>query len=177
MADNDDLTNDVEQSLESPKKKRSGFIPLLLKWIAVGLAVLIVIITVVVITVSIMSKGGKSYSEYPVSEEYRDEKELLQYYDALGQIKVHTADTIPATVIVNVALGYTNGDTNTPAELSARKIEIIDHLRSFFSRRTASELRREEKIKIEIRNEINDNILANTKIKGVRFTRYDVVEQ
>lgn len=177
MADHDDLTNDVEETLASPKRKRTQVIPVLLKWITVGLAVLAVIITVVVVTVNYMSRGGKSYSEYPVSQEYRDSKELLQWYEALGQIKTSTADTLPATVVVNPAFGYTNNDKATPTELSARKVELLDFLRAYFTRKTADELRREEKIKIEIRNEINDNILSKTKIKDVRFTRYDIIEQ
>ena len=34
-----------------------------------------------------------------------------------------------------------------------------------------------EKIKIEIKHEINDNVLTKNKIKDVRFTQYDIVEQ
>ncbi|HOT63377.1 MAG TPA: flagellar basal body-associated FliL family protein, partial [Treponemataceae bacterium] len=65
----------------------------------------------------------------------------------------------------------------TPTELSARLVELKDFLRTFFTRKTAAELKNEDKIKIEIRNAINDNILSKSKIKDVRFTQYDIVEQ
>ncbi|OQB04620.1 MAG: flagellar basal body-associated protein FliL [Spirochaetes bacterium ADurb.Bin215] len=39
------------------------------------------------------------------------------------------------------------------------------------------ELKNEDKIKIEIRNQINDNILSKSRIKDVRFTKYEIVEQ
>jgi len=68
-------------------------------------------------------------------------------------------------------------DKTTPTELTSRLVELKDFLRSFFQRKSAAELRNEEKIKIEIRNSINDNILSGSKIKDVRFTKYEIVEQ
>jgi len=56
-------------------------------------------------------------------------------------------------------------------------VELKDFLRSYFQNKTVAELRQEEKIKIEIRNEINDNILSKSKIKAVAFTQYDIIEQ
>ena len=44
------------------KAKKAGFIPMLLKYIALALAALIFIVTVVVITVNLMSKQGRSHS-------------------------------------------------------------------------------------------------------------------
>lgn len=176
MDDNDDM-HDGSVAPATAKKRVSGLISTLLKWTAIVVANLIIIITVVVITMNIRDKKGKSYSEYPVSEEYRDTREVLQYYQAIGSLKVYSSDKIPATLVTEIALGYTNNDKATPQELSARKIEIIDFLRSYFKSKTVAELRQEEKIKIEIRNEINDNILTKNKIKGVRFTQYDIIEQ
>lgn len=86
-------------------------------------------------------------------------------------------DRTPATLVVKVVLGYTYNDKSTPQELTARKVEIIDFLRSYFKTKTVAELQQEKKIKIEIRNEINDNILTKNKIKDVLFTQYDIVEQ
>ena len=79
--------------------------------------------------------------------------------------------------MVDVAIGYGFDDKIAPAELSSRIVELKDFLRSFFQKKTAAELRNEEKIKIEIRNYINDNILSKSKIKDVRFTKYEIVEQ
>lgn len=176
MDDGDDMQDSAAANVPA-KKGGSGLISTLIKWVVIVLANLIIIVTVVVITMNIRDKKGKTYSEYSVSEEYRDTREMLQWYQAIGVLKVHSADRIPATVITDIALGYTNNDKATPQELSARKIEIIDFLRAYFKSKTVAELKQEEKIKIEIRNEVNDNILTKNKIKDVRFTQYDIIEQ
>ena len=170
MEDNIDVENPV-------KAKKTGFIPMLLKYIALALAALIFIVTVVVITVNLMSKRGRSQSEYPIAEEYRDSREVLQYYSAIGAVKAFTCDVVPGTVIVNVELGYPQNDKTTSQELTARLVELKDFLRGYFQSKTIAELKQEEKIKIEIRNQINDNILSKSKVKAVAFTQYDIIEQ
>lgn len=182
MSDDNEMMDDdggghIEIETSGKSGRGSGIMPTILKWAAILIGALIVIVTVVVITVNMMGTKGTNHSPYPVSEEFREAREILQYYQAIGSITVHTADTIPAILVVDVAFGYTNNDKSTPQELTARKVEIIDFLRSYFKSKTVSELRREEKIKIEIRNEMNDNVLTKNKIKDVRFTKYDIVEQ
>ncbi|MGP1432117.1 MAG: flagellar basal body-associated FliL family protein [Treponema sp.] len=183
MADENANLNDdhgMEDALPSDssvKPKKAGLLSTLLKYIALALAALIFIVTVVVITVNLLSRNGKSHSEYPIAEEYRDSREILQYYSAIEAVKTSTRDTVPGTVIVKVELGYPANDKATPQELTARLVELKDFLRSYFQNKTIAELRQEEKIKIEIRNEINDNILSKSKIKGVAFTQYDIIEQ
>lgn len=183
MADENTNLNDdhgMEDALpadSSIKSKKAGLLPTLLKYIALALAALIFIVTVVVITVNMLSKRGQSHTEYPIAEEYRDSREILQYYSAIGTVKTSTRDAVPGTVVVNVELGYPANDKTTPQELTARLVELKDFLRSYFQNKTVVELRQEEKIKIEIRNEINDNILSKSKIKGVAFTQYDIIEQ
>ena len=112
----------------------------------------------------------------PVPEEYRTTRDILQWYQEVGVLKIPTADTPSWSLLVDIALGYTNNDKATLQELSERKVEIIDFLKSYFKNKTAAELRQEEKIKIEIKHEINDNVLTKNKIKDVRFTQYDIVE-
>ncbi len=158
-------------------KKGSGMLPQLLKWIGIVLGALIFIITVVVITVNIMGGSGKNQTSIPTSEEYTGLREVLQWWQAVGVLKTKTADAIPANVVVEMAFGYPDQDKATPAELSSRMVELKDFLRSFFNKKTAAELKNEDKIKIEIRNSINDNILSKTKIRDVRFTQYEIVEQ
>ncbi len=181
MADNDLMEDDeiqeqADDSMQS-KKKGLGFLKVLIKWIVIALVALIVIVTVVVITMNIMDRKGRNHSEYPISEEYREDRDILEWYESIQKVSVKTADRIPATVAVKVALGYTTGDKNTPQELSARKVELIDFLRKYFKNKTAAELKQETKIQIEIKNEINDNILTKNKIRDVRFTQYDIIEQ
>ncbi len=159
-------------------KKGGGMLPQLLKWVAIVLGALIFIITVVVVTVNIMGGSGKNQTAVPLSEEYKGTRDVYQWYQAVGVIKTKTADSpMPASVIIDIALGYPLEDKATPAELSSRLVELKDYLRSFFRKRTAAELKNEEEIKISIRNEINDNILSKTKIREVRFTQYEIIEQ
>ncbi len=79
---------------------------------------------------------------------------------------------------MSVALGYPLNDKTAQQELSARLVELKDFLRSYFQRKTLSELRpeHEQKVKIEIRNEINDNVLSRSKVKDIRFTQFDVLK-
>jgi flagellar protein FliL len=179
MSDQDDISLDGGDAAsgEGGGKKGSGLIPQLLKWVAIVLGALVFIVTVVVVTVNIMGNSGKSQTAVPVSEEYTVNREVLQWYSAIGAIQTRTSDSIPASVVADIVLGYAEADKNTPTELTSRLIELKDFLRSFFQHKTASELRNEEKIKIEIRNSINDNILSSSKIKDVRFIKYEIVEQ
>jgi flagellar FliL protein len=179
MSDQDDinLEGGDSGSGDSGGKKGSSLIPQLLKWVAIVLGALIFIVTIVVITVNIMGGSGENKSAIPVSEEYTGTKEVLQWFTAIGAIQTRTSDSLPASVVCDIVLGYTMDDKATPTELTSRLVELKDYLRSFFQHKTAAELRNEDKIKIEIRNSINDNILSNSKIKDVRFTKYEIVEQ
>ena len=112
----------------------------------------------------------------PSSGEYRETRDVLQWYQDVGVLKIPTADTPSLSLLVDIVLGYTKNDKATLQELSERKVEIIDFLKSYFKSKTAAELRQEEKIKIEIKHEINDNVLTKNKIKDVRFTQYDITE-
>lgn len=179
MSDQNDIEMDSGDAGVSEGSSRggAGLLPRLLKWIAISLGALIFIVTVVVITVNFMGLTGRSTTAIPVSEEYVGKQEVLDWYQAIGTIQTRSSDTIQASIMVDVALGFTFGDKSTPAELSSRIVELRDFLRSFFRRKTVAELQNEAKIKIEIRNYINDNILTGTKIRDVRFTRYDIIEQ
>lgn len=96
-----------------------------------------------------MSKRGQSQSEYPIAEEYRDSREMLQYYSAIGAVKALTSDVVPATVVANVELGYPQNDKTTSQELTARLVELKDFLRSYFQNKTIAELRQEEKSRLK----------------------------
>jgi len=180
MSDQDDINLEGGDSAagEAPAKKGGGLLPQLLKWVAIVLGALVFIVTVVIITVSIMGKGGDSKTSVPVSEEYVGQREVLNWYSsAIGTIQTRTCDEVPASVVVDMSLGFTIDDKATQTELTSRIVELKDFLRSYFQKKTAAELRNEDKIKIELRNAINDNILSNSKIKDVRFTKYEIVEQ
>jgi len=97
----------------------------------------------------------------------------------LGQIRTKSSDILPASIVVEVVLGYKLDDKTTASEITSRQIEIKDFLRRYFTEKTSLELRpsNEDKLRVEIRNSINDDILSTTKIRDVRFLSLEVIEQ
>jgi len=156
-----------------------GLLPGLLKWILIGVAAIILIVTIVVIVNLIMNKNSKPMSTIGVSEEYTISHPSYDWYTSLDQIRTSTNDVIPASVTVTIALGYKKDDKAASTEITEKRIEIIDFLRRYFSSKTAAELSfsREDYLREEIRNQINDDILSNSKIRDVRFTQKDVTQQ
>ena len=179
MSDQNDIDMDAGDAGvgESSSKKGPGFLVTILKWVAIALGALIFIVTIVVITVNVMGLTGRSQTAVPVSEDYVPLQEPLEWYQSIGNIQTRSSDVPPASIMVDIALGYTAGDKEAPSELSSRSIELRDFLRSFFHGKTAAELQNENRIKVEIRNFINDNVLTRTRVRDVRFTRYDIIEQ
>lgn len=180
-ADDDSLLNEDEGADSAPAKKGGlgGLLSGLLKWIALGLGAIILIVTVVIITNKITNKNGNQVAVMPISEEYRVEREVLDYYTSLEPIRTKTTDAIPANVVVKVVLGYKKEDKATSTEITQRNIQIIDFLRRYFTERTKKELspQNEDRLKKDIKDRINDEILSSSRIKDVAFTQFDVIEQ
>lgn len=179
MADDDDLDMGDEGGAPAAKKGGSGFLPTLLKFVALGLGAVILIVTVVIVTMKIMGGNSTQQAVVPVTEEYNTSRELLDWYTSLGSLRTKTSDAVPASVVVDVVLGYKKEDKATSTEITQRSIELRDFLRRYFTQKTAEELapQNEENLKIEIRNAINDQILSSSKIKDVRFMQLDVITQ
>jgi flagellar FliL protein len=136
---------------------------------------LVFIVTVVVVTVQHHGWCRKEPDGRSRLREYIGAREVFQWYTSVGSIQ--TGRKMPCPFRRRRACSGIHGGEDTPAELTSRLIELKDFLRSYFQNKTAAELRNEEKIKIELRNSINDNILSSSKIKDVRFTKYEIVEQ
>ena len=163
-------------------KKRGGgggLISGLLKWIAVALGAIILIVVIVVVTVNIFLKNNAGSQPVNISEEYAVQREILDWYTSLGPIRTKTSDDIPASVVVDVVLGYKKEDKACSTEITQRTIELKDYLRRYFTQKTIAELKpqNEQKLKIELRNAINDEILSSSKIKDISFQQLDVIEQ
>lgn len=127
----------------------------------------------------VINKGGKSQTNIPISEEYTTKRESYDWYTSLEQIRTSTSDPIPASVSVTIVLGYKKDDKAASTEITERRIEIIDFLRRYFSEKTVEDLRpqNEDVLRQQIRDQINDDILSNSRIKDVRFTAKDVIQQ
>lgn len=182
MADESMDFEDNESAGGTEKKSKGigGLLPTLLKWIAIVLGAIILIVTVVVITMKIMGGNTTQQAVIPVSQEYVGKREVLDWYTSLGQVSTRTTkDALPATVTVEVVLGYKQADKAASTEITQRQIEIKDYLRRYFTDLSVEDLRprNEEKRRIEIRNDINDNILSSSKIRDVRFTNLNIIEQ
>jgi len=182
MADEDEglgLDESGDAGAAPAKGGKGLLVPGLLKWVAIGLAAIILIVTVVVITMKVV--GGNNTgtnAAIPMTEEYTASKEILDWYTSLGLIQTRTMEANPASVRVDVVLGYKKEDKATSTEITQRTVELKDFLRRYFTQKTADELKpqNEENLKIEIRNAINDTILSSSKIKDVRFMQMDVIQ-
>ena len=115
----------------------------------------------------------------PVSQEYGSKREVLDWYTSLGQVSTKTSDAIPASVIVEVVLGYKQADKAASTEITQRQTEIKDYLRRYFTALTVEDLRprNEEKRRIEIKQAINQKILKDSEIRDVRFLSLQIIEQ
>lgn len=112
--------------------------------------------------------------------EFSTQREILSWYTTLDQIRTQTCDeTNPANVFVQVVLGYKKDDKNASTEITERRKEIVQFLEQFFSSKTEDELapNKEEALKDDIRDQINEKILLRSKIRDVRFTTKDIVKQ
>lgn len=186
MADeNADLNLDADSGSDggdSSSKKKGGIkslVPQLLKWVIIGVVAVVFVVTIVIITLAIRDKNGKQQTTIPVAEEYTEKREIYDWYTSLDQIRTTTNDPVPASVVIQVALGYKKDDKAASTEITARTVEIRDFLRRYFSEKTIEDLKpqNEEVLRQQIRDQINDDILSNSKIRDVRFTTKDVVQQ
>jgi flagellar FliL protein len=183
MADeNSDILGDEEGAQEASPKSKGGIgniLPTLLKYIALALGAIILIVTVVLITMKITSGNKTQTSAVPVSEEYKEIPEELDWYQSLGEIQTRTNDPEPASVVVNIFLGYKKDDKAASTEITAQRIPIRDYLRHYFSAKSADELspQNEDRLKMEIRNALNDTILNKSKIRQISFDKLNVVKQ
>ncbi|MGI5172198.1 flagellar basal body-associated FliL family protein [Treponema sp. OMZ 840] len=180
MADDDLNFEDSDSGAASASKgsKGSGLLPTILKWAAIAVGAIILIVTVVVITMSIINSNSPSTTAVPISQEYAPKRDVYEWYQALPDVRAKTIDPLPASVIVNVVLGYKVDDKVASKEITDRKVEIQDYLRKYFSSKKIIELRpqNEDMLKLEIKNDIND-ILTSSSIRDVRFLKFEVVEQ
>lgn len=178
----DEGLDNLSEGEEAPapvKKGGGGFIVGLLKWIAIGIGGIVLIAVISIIVVK--SVGGSSSNAAPVdriSDDYKVKREVLDWYRSLDEIRTKTNDDPSGTVTVAIALGYKKDDKAVSTEITQRNIELIDFLRRYFTEKTMLELepRNETNLKIELRNAINDEILSNSKIKDIAFTKFDVLK-
>jgi flagellar FliL protein len=174
--------DDGEVSEGGAGKKKGGLgalLPTLLKFVAIGLGALIFIVTVTVITFNIMNGGGRSQTNVNVSSDpYIGKRPEYAYYEGVGVVRTRTKDPTPNSVVVDMAIGYDMNDKNAQTELIARRFELQDFVRSFFSSKRAQDLatENEARLKQEIIEALNTRVLNSAKAKNIVFKQLDVVE-
>jgi flagellar FliL protein len=181
MSDSDelDLGDGDAVGTESSAKKSSGLaalLPNLLKFVAIGLGALILIVTVAVITFNTMSKGGRSQTAIPENSPYEGTRPQYSYSTIIGPIRTRTKDN--NAVVVDMVIGYTLNDNAAQTELTSRLYQLRDFVRSFFSSKYAAELQpeNEARLKQEILEYLNTRVLDTAKARIILFNQLDVME-
>ena len=181
MADDglDGLEDGGTSASSGKKGGMGGALPGLLKWVAIALGAIILIVVIVVVTVNILNKNTTGTPSIPISDEYVTQREIQDWYRSLGALRTKTSADISASVVVDIALGCKKDYKATSTEITQRNIELKDFLRRYFTEKTIAELKpqNEQKLKIELRNAINDEILSTSKIRDISFLQLDVLEQ
>ncbi len=166
--------SDTPDVVEKPKSKGGGKAILgLLKWIAVGLGAVIFIIVIVVVTVSLLNRQAKPMTTVPTSEEYQRATPIWATFTSIDQITTSTIDKEPWSVMIKLNLAYDAADKEIQNELTARKYQIQDALRNFFSAKKIEYLLpdRERQLKEELREMLN-RMLSKPAIKDVYFQTF-----
>ena len=85
MADDglDGLEENGASFSASKKGGIGGALPGLLKWVAIALGAIILIVVIVVVTYNIMSKNTPGTPSIPISDEYVTQREILDWYTSL----------------------------------------------------------------------------------------------
>ncbi|MCL2138055.1 MAG: flagellar basal body protein FliL [Treponema sp.] len=182
MSDADDLDMDGGDAIDtgSSKKKRGlgALLPTVLKFAAIGIALIIVIVTVCWITIDLMMPSGESQTPLSggISSPYKGTLETLDWFTGLGEIRTQILDNW--SVSININLGYTKGDLEASGELSDRRLELRDFLRNYFAKKYIGDLQpdKEERLKMEIREILNDRYLNSGKIRNITFDTFDRME-
>lgn len=180
----DDGLNNLDEGAEgapAPAKKGAGMSVIvgLLKMGAMILGGIVLVVVISFFVANQVSKNASNANNVPsISDEYRAKPEVLDWYRSLNEVRTKTSDDPPATLTVQISLGYKKDDKVVSTEITQRTVELIDFLRRYFTEKTMAELepRNEDKLKIELRNAINDEILSNSKIRGIAFEKFDVLK-
>ncbi|MDR1588386.1 MAG: flagellar basal body-associated FliL family protein [Treponema sp.] len=184
MSDSDDLDIDGSEvpGADGSPKKISGLaalLPNILKFVAIGLGVLIFIVTVAVITYNIMNKGGRSRTNAvdPTSP-YVGRRPDYSMFTLIGPVTTKTKDTANYSVTVDLIIGYDTNDNAAQTELTSRQYELRDFVRNYFTGKYAAELQpeNEARLKQEIREILNTRLLNTAKARIILFNKLDVME-
>ena len=153
----------------------SGLLLTILKWAAIGIGAVIIVVTTTIITVRLVSKGGQQEGLAAISPAYAAKQPPLAYYDDIEQIRGQTADDPPAIYLMSVSLGYDPKDKEVSVEIGNRRREIQDLILKDISQKKAADLApgHYDEIQAEIMDQINA-VMRTGKVKAVTFRQFVV---
>jgi len=182
MSDSEELELDGEDSSGiGTQKKASGLVaalPGMLKFVAIGIAALIVIITVSAITHTIINRGGRAQTAIPSASPFVGARPSFSAFTAIGQVRTTTNDPVPFSVIVDMVVHFDLNDNAAQTELTDRLHELRDFVRLFFRSRRADELspENEPRLRQEIIEHLNTRVLNSARVRMITFNQLDVVQ-
>jgi flagellar FliL protein len=183
MSDENEIFDEGEEGAvggEAKPSKKVGFLPgvviQILKWAALGLGAIIFIVTVVVITMMFMGVENKGMSQQQISPDYAGKAPVYDWFSNITGIRARTADSPPGTVMVDISIGYEQGNKIVQTELVSRTPQIKDIVRQFFATRKAADLApgKENDLKMELADKIN-SIMSDGKVRQVVFDNLTIV--
>ncbi|MDR2793396.1 MAG: flagellar basal body-associated FliL family protein [Treponema sp.] len=185
MADEADEKVDLggnEDSGDGGGKKKKGnglvmLLPQLLKFVAIGLGLLILIVTISVITVKILNKGGTSQTVVADDDAYVGTRPQYSMFSALPVIRATTKDPSPYSVVVELVLGYDLNNATAATELTSRLVELQDFIRNYFSNKYNADLQpdKETQLKQDLMEKLN-RLLNTAKVRAVFFKQLSTME-
>ncbi len=175
----DIFDSDEETGGEEAGQRRGGVLSGLaiqiLKWVAIVLGAIIFVVTTVVVTLNFLQADEPTGAQFPVSEEYERDQPDYDYFGGIGEIRGNTVDGV-STFIVEIQLGYDEGDARTQQELSQRTPRIRDLVRNMLASQTTEDLRpqNEDALKAEMRERINA-VMSQGRVREIIFDELQVV--
>jgi len=160
------------QGEEMEVGKKVGFLPVfvlkILKWVAIVVGILLlVIITVIILFGQLSSRSGVYTGDVSVSMEVTPPEETLQYFTNIAEIRGQTADVPPYLFMAKVNLGYDKNNNLLTAEINDRALRIHNIVLIYLSNKKYGELTmKDESLQQELVREIN-RIMRTGKIKSV----------
>ena len=153
----------------------SGMLLTILKWAAIGIGAVIIVVTTTIITVRVVSKGGQPEGLAAISPAYAAKAAPLSYYDDVEQIRGQTTDDPPAIYLLQVSLGYDPKDKDVSVEIGNRRREIQDIILRNISQKHAADMspNHYEELQAELKDMINQ-VMRDGKVQSVMFRTFVV---
>jgi len=173
----EDVGAGAEDAAGGPRKGGllSGMLLTILKWAAIGIGAVIIVVTTTVITVKLVNKGSAQQGLAAVSPAYSTKEAPFAVYDGIDQVRGTTADDPAALYVLQVSLGYDAKDKEVSVEIGNRKRQIQDLIIKYISQKTAAELTSAhyDELQQELQQQIN-TIMTTGKVKSVMFQTFIV---